>query len=151
MGVYEFLRMPYRLCNAPAMFQRPMQNCPGELNSTYALIYLDNVIVFSQTKEDHLHCLRVVFSWFLEHVLKLKPSKCHFLQDETTFLGHEVSAEGMKPGTANLKASTEIALPMTYTGVRCFTVMTGFFWHFIKGYAKIAKPLNDLWKVKLAN
>ena len=54
MGVYEFLRMPYRLCNAPATFQRLMQNCLGELNLTYTLIYLDNVIVYSCTQEEHL-------------------------------------------------------------------------------------------------
>ena len=144
MGVYEFLRMPYGLCNAPATFQRLMQNCLGELNLTYALIYLDDVIVFSHTKEEHLHCLRVVFAHFLEHGLKLKPSKCHFLQDEITFLGHEISAEGMKPGTANLKAIAEMTLPKTYTEIRGFTGMTGFFRQFIKGYSKIAKPLNDL-------
>ena len=82
MGVYEFLRMLYRLCNALATFQRLMQNCLGELNLTYALIYLDDVIVFSRTEEEHLHRLRVVFARFLEHGLKLKPSKCHFLQDD---------------------------------------------------------------------
>ena len=98
MGVYEFLRMPYGLCNAPATFQRLMQNCLGKLNLTYALIYLDEVIVFSRTKEEHLHRLRVVFSRFLEHGLKLKLSKCHFLQDKITFLGHEISADRMKPG-----------------------------------------------------
>ena len=144
MGVYEFLRMPYGLCNALVTFQRLMQNCLGELNLTYAFIHLDDMIVFSWTEEDHLHHLRVVFGRFLEHGLKLKPSKCHFLQDKITFLGHEVSAKGMKPGMANLKAITEMAPPMMYTGVRCFTGMTGFFWHFIKGYTKIAKPLNDL-------
>ena len=74
MGVYEFLRMPYGLCNAPVTFQSLMQNCLGELNLTYALIYLDNVIVFSWTEEEHLHCLQVVFARFLEHGLKLKPS-----------------------------------------------------------------------------
>ena len=144
MGVYEFLRMLYGLCNAPATFQRLMQNCLRELNLTYALIYLDDMIVFSRTEEEHLHCLRVVFGWFLEHGLKLKPSKCHFLQDEITFLGHEISAEGMRPGTANLKAIVEMAPLKTYTEIRHFTGMTGFFWRFIKGYAKIAKPLNDL-------
>ena len=72
MGVYEFLRLPYRLCNAPATFQRLMQNCLGELNLTYALIYLDDVVVFSRTEEEHLHRLRVVFARFLEHGLKLK-------------------------------------------------------------------------------
>ena len=144
MGVYEFLRMPYRLCNAPATFQRLMQNCLGELNLTYALIYLDDAIVFSQTEEECLHCLRVVFARFLEHGLKLKPSKCHFLQDEITFLGHEISAEGMKPGTANLKAITEMAPLKMYTEIQRFTGMTGFFRWFIKGYSKIAKPLNNL-------
>ena len=79
MGVYKFLRMPYGLCNAPVTFQRLMQNCLGELNLTYALIYLDDMIVFSRTEEEHLHRLRVVFAHFLEHRLKLKPSKCHFL------------------------------------------------------------------------
>ena len=81
MGVCEFLRMPYGLCNALATFQRLMQNCLGELNLTFALIYLDDVIVFSRTEEEHLHRLRVVFARFLEHGLKLKLSKCHSLQD----------------------------------------------------------------------
>ena len=92
-----------------------MQNCLGELNLTYALIYLDDVIVFSPTEEEHLQCLQVVFGQFLEHRLKLKPSKCHFLQDEITFLGHKISADGMKPGTANLKAIAEMVPPKTYT------------------------------------
>ena len=144
MGVYEFLRMPYGLCNALETFQRLMQNCLGELNLTYALIYLDDVIVFSRTEKEHLHCLRVVFGRFLGHGLKLKPSKCHFLQDEITFLGHEISADGMRPGMANLKAIAEMAPPKTYTEIWHFTGMIGFFWWFIKGYSKIAKPLNNL-------
>ena len=144
MGVYEFLRMLYRLCNALATFQGLMQNCLGELNLTYALIYLDNMIVFSRTEEKHLHRLWVVFARFLEHWLKLKPSKCHFLQDEITFFGHKISADRMKPGTANLKAIAEIAPPKTYTEIWWFTGMTGFFQRFIKGYSKIAKPLNNL-------
>ena len=144
MGVYEFLRMPYRLCNALATFQRLMQNCLGKLNLTYALIYLDDVIVFSRTEEEQLHCLWVVFACFLEHGLKLKPSKCHFLQDEITFLGQEISVDGMKPGTANLKAIVEMAPLKTYMEIRWFTGLTGFFRRFIKGYSKIAKPLNNL-------
>ena len=59
--------MPYSLCNAPATFQRLMQNCLGELNLTYALIYLDDVIVYSKTEEDHLHRLSTVFERFQEH------------------------------------------------------------------------------------
>ena len=118
MGVYEFLRMLYGLCNTPATFQRLMQNCLRELNLTYALIYLDNMIVFSHTEEEQLHCLWVVFGRFLEHGLKLKLSKCHFLQDEITFLGHDISADSMRLGTANLKAIAEMAPPKMYTEIQ---------------------------------
>ena len=118
MGVYEFLRMPYGLCNALATFQRLMQNCLRELSLTYALIYLDNVIVFSRTEEEHLHRLQVVFGQCLEHGLKLKLSKCHFLQDKIMFLGHEISADRMRPGMANLKAIAEMAPPKMYTEIR---------------------------------
>ena len=86
LGVYEFLRMPYGLCNAPATFQRLMQNCLGELNLTYALVYLDNVIMYSKTEEDHPRWLQAVFEQFHGHRLKLKPSKCSFLRKKITFL-----------------------------------------------------------------
>ena len=144
LGMYEFLQMPYRLCNAPAMFQRLMQNCLGELNLTYALVYLDDVIVYSKMKVDHLRRLQAMFECFHEHGLKLKPSKCSFLRKQITFLGHEISTDSMKPGTLNLEGITEMALPANYTEVWRFLGMTGFFRRFIKNYAHIAKPLNDI-------
>ena len=136
--------MPYGLCNAPATFQRLMQNCLGELNLTYALIYLDDVIVFSRTEEEHLIRLRAVFEHFWEHGLKLKPSKCPFLRKEITFLGHKVLEEGMKPGDEGLRSIAEMAPPQNYTEIRRFLSATGFFRHFIKNYTRIARPLNDL-------
>ena len=144
MGIFEFLQMPYGLCNTPATFQQLIQNCLGELNLTYALIYLDDVIVFSRTEEEHLTRLRAVFEQFSEHGLKLKPSKCHFLWKEITFLGHKVSEEGMKLGDDGLRGIAEMALPANYTEIRRFLGATGFFQHFIKNYTQIAKPLNDL-------
>ena len=144
LGVYEFLWMPYGLCKALATFQRLMQNCLGELNLTYALVYLDDVIVYSKTEEDHLHRLQAVFERFQEHGLKLKPSKCSFLRKQITFLGHVVSANGMQPGNINLKGIAEMAPPANYTEVWCFLGMTRFFWRFIRNYTRIAKPLNDI-------
>ena len=144
LGMYEFLRMPDGLCNTPATFQRLMQNCLGELNLTYALVYLDDVIVYSKTEEDHLCQLQAVFEHFHEHGLKLKPSKCSFLRKQITFLGHEISVDGMKPGTLNLEGIAEMAPPANYTEVWHFLGMTGFFRRFIKNYARIAKPLNDI-------
>ena len=144
MGVYEFLHMPYGLCNAPATFQRLMQNCLGELNLTYALIYLDDVIVYSCTEEEHLTRLRAMFERFWESGLKLKSSKCNFFRTEINYLGHTVSAKGMEPCVDGIKAIAEMAPPMTYTGIRQFLGATGYFHRFIKGYANIAKPLNNL-------
>ena len=118
LGVYEFLRMPFGLCNAPATFQCLMQNCLGELNLTYALIYLDDIVVFSNTEKEHVKRLAAVFEHFCEHGLKLKPSKCEFFKEEINYLGHRVSADGMKPGTDNLDGIAAMAPPATATGIR---------------------------------
>ena len=158
MGISEFLQMQYSLCNAPATFQQLMENCLGELHLTYALIYLDYIIVFPRTEEDHLTQLWVVFQCFLEHGLKLKPSKCHFLQKEIAFLGNKVSEEGMKLGDDGLKGIAEIAPPANYTEIWRFLGATGFFWCLIKNYTQIVRPLDDLledeaskWKAQLVH
>ena len=130
--------------NAAATFQQLMQNCLAELNLTYALIYLDDVIVFYQTEEEHLTQLWAVFERFREHELKLKQSKCHFLQKEINFLGHKVSKEGMKPGDDGLKGIAEMAPPANYTEMRRFLRAIRLLRRFIKNYTQIAKPLNNL-------
>ena len=76
-------------------FQQLIQNCLGELNLTYCLIYLCNVVIFSKM-EEHLHCPQVVFNWFCEHNFKLKPTKCEFFKSEITYLGHHISKDGVK-------------------------------------------------------
>ena len=88
-----------------------MQNCLGELNLTYCLIYLDNMIVFSKMEEECLQNLQIVFNHFQEHNLKLKPTKCKFFQNEINYLTHHVSKEGVSPSKENLKAMAEFALP----------------------------------------
>ena len=112
--------------------------------ATYALIYLDDVIIYSCTEEEHLTRLRAVFERFRESDLKLKPTKCNFFCTEINYLGHTVSAKGMEPGVDGIKAIEEMAPPRTYTGIRQFLGATGYFCRFIKRYANIAKPLNDL-------
>ena len=97
MGLYECESMPFGLCNALPTFQRFMLNCLGELNLTYCLIYLDDVIIFSQTEEEHLERMRVVFDRFRERGLKLKPSKCEVFKTEINYLAHHVSKRGYSP------------------------------------------------------
>ena len=109
--------MPFRLCNAPTTFQRLMKNCLRELNLTYCLIYLVDVIVFSKTEEEHLQHFHVVFDFFWEHNLRLKPTKCEFFQDEINYLAHYVSKEGMQPSKESLKAVAEFVPSQTYTEI----------------------------------
>ena len=104
LGFYKFTRMPFGLCNAPATFQHLMQNTLGELNLTYCVIYLDDMIVFGCMEEEHLECLRVVFECFREFNLKLKPSKCSFFQLEIVYLTHHMSQEGIRPSQDNMHA-----------------------------------------------
>ena len=144
MGVYEFLRMPYSLCNVPAMFQHLMQNCLGELNLQFALIYLDDVIIYSRTEEDHLTHLQAVLDCFANHGLKLKPSKCHFFKENIIYLGHKISAKGMLPGQEGIQKITNMGPPTTVTGIRKFVGAVGYFCHFIKNFSHIARPLDDL-------
>ena len=93
MGLYECESMPFGLCNAPPTFQRLMQNCLGKLNLTYCLIYLDDMIVFSEMPEEHLLRMCVVFNCLREHGLKLKLSKCDVFKSEINYLAHHVSKE----------------------------------------------------------
>ena len=95
LGFYGFTRMLFGLCNAPVTFQCLMQNTLGELNLTYCVIYLDYVIIFGHTEEEHLEHLCVVFERFREFNLKLKPSKCSFFQSEIVYLAHHISWKGI--------------------------------------------------------
>ena len=144
MGLYECECMPFGLCNTPPTFQRLMQNCLGELNLTYCLIYLDDVIVFSNTPDEHLWRMRVVFDCLCEHGLKLKLSKCEVFKLEINYLAHHVSRKGVLPSKKNLESITQCPPPDTYTKVKSFVGLVGHYRRFIKGFAKITAPLYDL-------
>ena len=144
MGLYECESMPFGLCNALPTFQRLMQNCLGELNVTYCLIYLDDVIVFSEMPEEHLQRMRVVFDCLREHSLKLKLSKCDVFKSEINYLAHHVSQKGVLPSMKNLESIAQCLPPDTYTKVKSFVSLVGHYRCFIKGFAKIAAPPYDL-------
>ena len=144
MGLYKCESMPFGLCNALPTFQRLMQNCLGEVNLTYCLIYLDDVIIFSKMPEEHLRRMFVVFDHLHEHGLKLKPSKCDVFKSEINYLAHHMSQKGVLPSKKNLESIAQCPPPDTYTKLKCFVGLVGHYRHFIKGFAKIAAPLYDL-------
>ena len=144
MGLYECKCMLFGMYNALPTFQRLMQNCLGELNLTYCLIYLDDVIVFSKMPKEHLQRMHVVFDHLREYGLKLKPSKCEVFKSEINYLAHHVSQKGVLSSKKNLESIAQ-CLPLdTYTKVKSFIGLVGHYRHFIKGFAKIAVPLHDL-------
>ena len=144
MGLYECESMPFGLCNALPTFQRLMQNCLGELNLTYCLIYLDDVIVFSDTPDEHLGRMRVVFDRLRKHGLKLKLSKCEVFKSEINYLAHHVSRKGVLLSKKNLESIAQCPPSDTYTKVKSFVGLVGHYRCFIKGFAKIAAPLYNL-------
>ena len=127
-----------------------MQKFLGELNLIYCLIYLDNIVIFLHPAEEHHH-LHVVFDWFREHNLKLKPLKCHFFKEEITYLAHQVSKEGVQPSNSNLKTIAKCTLPQTYTEVHAFLGLVGHYSRFIKGFMHIAQPLHEHLMEELAS
>ena len=117
LGFFKCKRMLFRLCNIPATFQRLMQNCLGELNLTYCLIYLDNIITFSTNEDDHLCHMRVIFDRFRVEHLKLKPSKCSLFHDKIVFLAHRVTKDGVQPSEEHVKAIINFPEPDSYTSI----------------------------------
>ena len=144
LGFYECERMPFCMTNAPATFQRLMENCLGELHLSWCIIYLDDIIVFSDSPNEHLCRLRGVLAKLDKAGLKLKPNKCEFFKTKITYLGHIVSSKGIEPNPKKVEAVKSWTVPKTVTDVRSFLGFTNYYRRFIRGYANVAKPLNTL-------
>ena len=104
LGFYECERMPFGLTNAQATFQCLMENCLGELHFSWCIIYLDNIIVFSDNPKEHLRRFRGVFTKLDKAGLKLKPNKCEFFKTKITHLGHIVSSKGIETDPKKVEA-----------------------------------------------
>ena len=143
LGFFKCDHMPFGLCNVPATFQRLIQNCLGDLNLLYCLIYLDDIIIFLKMAEEHVHRLHVFFNQFRKYNLKVKPSECSLFKEEINYLVHQVSKEGVWPSDSNLKAIAECLPPQTYREVDIFLGIVGHYRHFIKGFAHISQLLNE--------
>ena len=144
LGFYEFNRLPFGLCNAPTSFQRLKERCMGDMNLRDCLIYLDDVIIFSTTFKEHLDRLEAVFTRLQENKLKLKASKCKFFKSQVTYLGHVVSDAGIQTDSEKLEALKSWPVPKNVKEVRSYLSFTGYYRRFVKNYARIARPLNDL-------
>ena len=136
--------MPFGATNAPPTFQRLMHDCLGDLNMNWCIVYLDDIIVFSDTKEEHLKRLEAVLQKLITAGLKLKPSKCHFFKEEIEYLGHVVSGKGISTNPKKVEAVAKWPTPQTVYDVRSFLGFVGYYRRFIKNFSKIAKPIREV-------
>ena len=132
LGFYECERMPFGLTNDPATFQRLMENCLGELHLSWCIIYLDDIIIFSDNPKEHLHWLRGILTKLDKAGLKLKPNKCEFFKTKITYLGHIVSSKGIEMDPRKVEAVKNWTVPKTVTDVRSFLGFTNHYRRFIK-------------------
>ena len=127
LGFYKCECMPFELKNAPATFQWLMQSCLGNLHLCYCIIYLDDVIVFSKTLEEHVFRLRAVFEKLKQAGLKLKPSKCEFFRQELTYVGHVVSKDSTQTDCQKVEAISKWPALTNMMEVRSFLGFTNYY------------------------
>ena len=143
-GKYEYLKVPFGLAQAPAYFQKLMNKVLKGLD--FCMAYLDDIIIFSKTEEEHLHHIEVVLERLKEAQLKLKKSKCEFFKEELYYLGHVLTTEGVKPQLEKVKAILEMLPPRDAKGVRSFLGSVGYYRKFIHKFAEASKFLTKLTK-----
>ena len=140
----EFNQVPFGLCNAPATFFGLIDHVLAGLHWETCLFYLDDIIVFAATWEEHLDCLRQVFEHLRHAQLKLGTDKCTFAAKEVSYLGHRVTEKGLLPDPSLLAATREISPPKNTMGVRSFLGLAGYYRRYVKNFAAIAGPLHAL-------
>ena len=144
LGFYECDTMPFGATNAPATFQRLMHDCLGDRNMRWCIVHLDDIIIFSDTKDKHLKRLEAVFQKLAAAGLKLKPSKCFLFREEIEYLGDVVSGKGISTNPKMVEAVTRWPTPKTVYDVRSFLGFVGYYKRFIKDFSKISKPIREV-------
>ncbi|UYV84067.1 hypothetical protein LAZ67_X001053 [Cordylochernes scorpioides] len=143
-GLFEFKVMPFGLCNAPRTFERMMDSLLRGLRWTTCLCYLDDVVVYSTTFSEHLSRLGAVLICFRKAGLRLNLRKCCFGADQIKILGHQIDQDGVRPDYEKIKAIAEFPTPANLQQLRSFLGLSSYYRRFIKGYADISRPLNEL-------
>ena len=151
-GLYEWLRIPFGLCNAPGAFQRLMEGCLEGIRDEVWTPYLDDVIVYSKSFMEHIEHLRKVLCRLRESGVKLKPRKCKLFRKEVSFLRRVVSANGYRLDPTGIAPVLNLAKnpPKTIGEVRQIIGFLGYYRKYIKDFSHIAKPIYDLLATKLA-
>ena len=145
-GLGQWRVLPFGLINSPSVFERLMERVFAGLTFIILLIYLDDIIVYSKTFEEHLQNLRLILERLKEANLKLNPKKCNLLCTKVSFLGHEVSETGIATDSSKIQVVSDWPQPKTVTEVRQFVGLAPYYRKFVPNFATICKPLHKLTK-----
>ena len=145
-GLYQPTRMPQGLCNAPATFQRAMDDMLSDLKLSCVLVYLDDINVFSRTFNEHLEHLEEVFRRLAAANLKIKPRKCDFFKEQLDYLGFVVDTHGLRPQPAKIEAIEKMKVPTNKRDVQVFLGMIGYYRRFVDNFSRKGEALFHLLK-----
>ena len=146
-GLYECVIMPMGLKNSPMTFERLIEHVFTEELWKSVLVYLDDIIIFSRSFEDHMLHLKFALDKLAEANLKAHPGKCDLAETEITFLGHIISAKGIRPNEENTRRVREFPQPRNVKEVRSFLGLCSYYRRFVKGFSNLASPLYNLTKL----
>src|SRR3984957_16312710 len=145
-GIFEFKVMPFGLCNAPATFQRTMDQILQGIKEEFVLVYLDNVIIYSKTFKEHLQHLTKVLDRIRNANLSLKAEKCNFIATELQFLGHVVGKDGVKPDPEKVEKMMNYPEPRNIRELHGVLGLFSYYRRFIKDFTQLADSLYKLLK-----
>lgn len=145
-GHYEYMVMPFGLMNAPSTFQSLMNEVFRSMLRQGVLVFFDDILVYSQTWEEHMNHLEEVLQRLQAHSLTANRKKCQFATRSMEYLGHLISEQGVAVDPSKIASVVSWPIPKNVKGVRGFLGLTGYYQKFIKDYSKIARPLTELTK-----
>ena len=145
-GMYRYKTVPFGLRNAGATFQRLMDILMSGLHLEICLVYLDDIVVYAKTAEEHLERLKMIFQRLGEAGLKLKPEKCRFFRRSVSFLGHVISDQGIGTDPAKIEQVANWPTPASVQELRTFMGLSSYYRRFVRDFAKLASPLHSLMK-----
>nr|KYP50893.1 Retrovirus-related Pol polyprotein from transposon 17.6 [Cajanus cajan] len=143
-GHYEYVVIPFGVTNASAVFMDYMNRIFWPFLDKFVVVFIDGILIYSRTPEEHGEHLRLVLEILKEKQLYAKLSKCEFWLDEVKFLGHVILAEGIVIDSAKVELVLQWERPRTVTDIRSFVGLAGYYKRFIEGFSKIVAPLTQL-------